>query len=144
MTAVSVRKGRVEREGAAFGKQQTVYRTIQITSTIHGKMERSQVELIAECLIRADGGRNPTSERWPKENRRRPTRLRARSLTAVPVLIIAGEEDRQFPVYICRKVAFSGSTFFVLPETAHLAARERPELVNTEIEKFLDQLPSLF
>ena len=62
-----------------------------------------------------------------------------------PVLVTAGEEDRQFPVYICRKMskAIAGSTFVVLPEVAHLAARKRPELVNPVIEKFLDQLPSL-
>jgi hypothetical protein len=39
--------------------------------------------------------------------------------------------------------AIAGSTFVVLPEVAHLAARKRPELVNPVIEKFLDQLPSL-
>jgi 3-oxoadipate enol-lactonase len=68
-----------------------------------------------------------------------------RTIRDVPVLIIAGEEDRQFPVYICRKVAnaIAGSTFVVLPEVAHLAARERPDLVNPVIEKFLGQLPSL-
>ena len=68
-----------------------------------------------------------------------------RTIKNVPVLVIAGEEDRQFPVYICRKVAnaIAGSTFVVLPEVAHLAARERPDLVNPVIEKFLDQLSSL-
>ena len=69
-----------------------------------------------------------------------------RTIKNVPVLIIAGEEDRQFPVYICRKMAnaIAGSTFVVLPEVAHLAARERPELVNPVIENFLDQLSSLW
>jgi 3-oxoadipate enol-lactonase len=68
-----------------------------------------------------------------------------RTIKDVPVLIIAGEEDRQFAVYICRKVAnaIAGSTFVVLPEVGHLAARERPDLVNPVIEKFLNQLPSL-
>jgi hypothetical protein len=79
--------GRVERKGAAFGQQRTLYKTIQISRTIHGKMERPQVELITECLIPADGGRNSTSERRPKENRRRPTRLRPRSLTAAGLQI---------------------------------------------------------
>jgi 3-oxoadipate enol-lactonase len=67
-----------------------------------------------------------------------------RTIKNLPVLVIAGEEDRQFAVYISRKLAnaIAGSTFVVLPETAHLAARERPELVNPVIEKFLDQLPS--
>jgi 3-oxoadipate enol-lactonase len=68
-----------------------------------------------------------------------------RTIKNVPVLVIAGEEDRQFPVYVCRKMAnaIADSTFVVLPEVAHLAARERPELVNPVIEKFLDQLSSL-
>jgi 3-oxoadipate enol-lactonase len=68
-----------------------------------------------------------------------------RTIQDVPVLIIAGEEDRQFAVHTCRKLAsaITGSTFVVLPETAHLASRERPELVNPVIEKFLNQLPFL-
>jgi 3-oxoadipate enol-lactonase len=68
-----------------------------------------------------------------------------RTIKNVPVLVIAGEEDRQCPVYVCRKMAnaIAGSTFVVLAEVAHLAARERLELVNPVIEKFLDQLSSL-
>jgi hypothetical protein len=34
-------------------------------------------------------------------------------------------------------------SYEALPEVAHLAARERPDLVNPVIERFLDQLPSL-
>ncbi len=68
-----------------------------------------------------------------------------RTIKDVPVLVIAGEEDRQFPVHICRKMAnaISGSKFVVLPETAHLASRERPDLVNPEFEKFLAGVPAL-
>ena len=63
----------------------------------------------------------------------------------VPVLVIAGEEDRQFAVHICRKMAdaIPTSKFVVLPHCAHLASRERPDLVNPEIEKFLATVPSL-
>ncbi|MET8030130.1 alpha/beta fold hydrolase [Streptomyces avermitilis] len=57
----------------------------------------------------------------------------------VPVLIIAGEEDSQFPVHVVRKMAdaIEGSTFRVLQHTA----RENPEGVNAEIDAFLAALP---
>ncbi|MFB7442396.1 alpha/beta fold hydrolase [Streptomyces mirabilis] len=50
----------------------------------------------------------------------------------VPVLIIAGEEDSQFPVHVVRKMAdvIEGGTFRALQHTAHLAARENPEDVD--------------
>lgn len=65
-----------------------------------------------------------------------------KTIKDVPVLVIAGEEDRQFAVHIVRKMANAivGSKFVVLPETAHLAAREQPDLVNAEIDKFLSEL----
>lgn len=61
----------------------------------------------------------------------------------IPVLIIAGEEDSQFPVHVVRKMAdaIKGSTFRVLLHTGHLAARENPEGVNAEIDAFLADLP---
>lgn len=61
----------------------------------------------------------------------------------IPVLIIAGEEDSQFPVHVVRKMAdaIEGSTFRVLPHTGHLAARENPDAVNAEIDAFLATLP---
>ncbi|GAA4845511.1 alpha/beta fold hydrolase [Saccharopolyspora rosea] len=57
----------------------------------------------------------------------------------IPVLIIAGEEDSQFPVHVVRKMAdaIKGSTFRVLLHTGHLAARENPAEVNAEIDAFL-------
>ncbi|QIS22771.1 alpha/beta fold hydrolase [Nocardia terpenica] len=60
----------------------------------------------------------------------------------IPVLIIAGEEDSQFPVHVVRKMAdaIPGSTFRVLLHTGHLAARENPEAVNAEIDTFLATL----
>jgi 3-oxoadipate enol-lactonase len=56
-----------------------------------------------------------------------------------PVLVIAGEEDRTFPVAETRAMAeaIPGSQFEVLPEVGHLAALEAPELVNTSIRRFL-------
>lgn len=66
------------------------------------------------------------------------------TITDVPVLIIAGEEDSQFPVCVVRKMAdaIPGSTFRVLPGTGHLAARENPDAVNAEIDTFLASLPN--
>ncbi len=65
-----------------------------------------------------------------------------RTIDGVPVLVIAGEEDRQFPVHICRKMAdaIKGSRFVVMKQTGHLAARERPAEVNEEITKFLAEI----
>lgn len=62
----------------------------------------------------------------------------------IPVLIIAGEEDSQFPVHAVRKMAeaIPGSTFRVLLHTGHLAARENPDGVNTVIDEFLAALPA--
>ncbi|MFE6157613.1 alpha/beta fold hydrolase [Streptomyces sp. NPDC056486] len=67
---------------------------------------------------------------------------RLNTIRSVPVLIIAGEEDSQFPVHAVRKMAdaIEGSTFRVLQHTAHLAARENPEGVNTEVDAFLTTL----
>jgi 3-oxoadipate enol-lactonase len=69
---------------------------------------------------------------------------RLATITDVPVLIIAGEEDSQFPVHVVRKMAdaIAGSTFRVLPHTGHLAAREDPDAVNAEIDSFLAALPN--
>jgi 3-oxoadipate enol-lactonase len=62
-----------------------------------------------------------------------------RTIRNVPVLVVAGEEDRQFHVHTVRKMAdaIEGSTFVVLPGTAHLASRESPDLVNAAMDKFL-------
>jgi 3-oxoadipate enol-lactonase len=60
-----------------------------------------------------------------------------------PVLVIAGEEDRTFPVAETRAMAdaIPGSTFRVLPQVGHLAALEAPELVNEVVAEFLRTLP---
>ncbi|MER5516756.1 alpha/beta hydrolase [Streptomyces sp. NPDC002763] len=75
---------------------------------------------------------------------RKDEHRRLRTIQNVPVLIIAGEEDSQFPVHVVRKMAdaIEGSTFRVLQHTAHLAARENPEAVNAEIDAFLAALPA--
>ena len=56
-----------------------------------------------------------------------------------PVLVVAGEEDRTFPVTETKAMAdaIPGSRFIVLPKIGHLAAMEAPEVVNAEVEWFL-------
>ncbi|MEW2621399.1 alpha/beta fold hydrolase [Streptomyces sp. NPDC048106] len=67
------------------------------------------------------------------------------TITDTPVLIIAGEEDSQFPVHAVRRMAdaIPTATFKVLLHTGHLAARENPKAVNAEIDAFLATLPAL-
>ncbi|MEU3372437.1 alpha/beta fold hydrolase [Streptomyces sp. NPDC006711] len=75
---------------------------------------------------------------------RKDEHRRLSTIRDTPVLIIAGEEDSQFPVHVVRRMAdaIEGSTFRVLPHTAHLAARENPAAVNAEIHAFLAALPA--
>lgn len=56
-----------------------------------------------------------------------------------PVLVIAGEEDRVFPVAETRVMAeaIPGAEFVVMAHTAHLAGLENPAEVNTLIDTFL-------
>ncbi|PTU32500.1 alpha/beta fold hydrolase [Stenotrophobium rhamnosiphilum] len=56
-----------------------------------------------------------------------------------PVLVLAGEEDRTFPVLETKAMAdaIPNSQFVVLPRIGHLAALESPAVVNGEIDKFL-------
>ena len=65
------------------------------------------------------------------------------TISQTPVLVVAGEEDSQFPVHAVRRMAEAIPTghFEVLPHTGHLAARENPEAVNAVVERFLHELP---
>lgn len=56
-----------------------------------------------------------------------------------PVLVIAGEEDRTFPVAETKAMAdaIPASQFVVLPRIGHLAALEAPEVVNGVVDRFL-------
>jgi len=58
---------------------------------------------------------------------------------ACPSLVVAGEEDRTFPVAETEKMATAipNSRFVVLPKVGHLAALEHPELTNALIDSFL-------
>ncbi|MEM5297685.1 alpha/beta hydrolase [Burkholderia sp. JPY481] len=62
-----------------------------------------------------------------------------RRIRDVPVLVIAGSEDRIFDVAQTQRLvdAIAGSEFVLLPETGHLAARENPVAVNAAIDAFL-------
>ncbi|MCO5972939.1 alpha/beta fold hydrolase [Actinoallomurus soli] len=75
---------------------------------------------------------------------RKDEHRRLATIRNIPVLIIAGEEDSQFPVHAVRKMAdaIENSTFRVLLHTGHLAARENPDAVNAEIDAFLAALPA--
>lgn len=59
-----------------------------------------------------------------------------------PVLVVAGEEDRTFPVAETRAMAdaIPGGQFRVLPKVGHLAAVESPQAVNATIEEFLREV----
>ena len=62
------------------------------------------------------------------------------SIKEIPVLIVAGEEDSQFPVWAVRQLAESipSAQFAVIGETGHLAALETPGAVNKVIASFLN------
>ena len=61
------------------------------------------------------------------------------SIKNIPVLIVAGEQDSQFPVWAVRQLADStpSARFVVIGQTGHLAALESPGAVNREITSFL-------
>ena len=62
-----------------------------------------------------------------------------RTVRDVPVLVLAGEEDRRFSVDEARRMAdaIPGSELVVVPHTGHLAARETPDAVNKAIDAFV-------
>nr|BFD80772.1 alpha/beta fold hydrolase [Streptomyces sp. Xyl84] len=107
--------------------------------------EASNPEFVefTEVVLRDD----PKSVAWALRSiliGRKDEHRRLGTIKDVPVLVIAGEEDSQFPVHVVRKMAdaIPGSSFRVLKHTAHLAARENPAAVNAEIDTFLAALPT--
>jgi 3-oxoadipate enol-lactonase len=61
-------------------------------------------------------------------------------MTKVPVLVIAGEEDRTAPVSEVKLMADAiGCQFLELEKIGHLAALESPDEVNAIIENFLQK-----
>jgi 3-oxoadipate enol-lactonase len=86
---------------------------------------------------------NPRSVHWAVRSVV-PYRVdRHRQLTGIrsPVLVVAGAEDRTFPVPETKAMADSipGSRFVVLPRIGHLAGLEAPNTVNEVIERFLGE-----
>ncbi|MDB6045493.1 MAG: alpha/beta hydrolase [Gammaproteobacteria bacterium] len=74
-----------------------------------------------------------------------PRRTEHRALLGAirkPVLVIAGDEDRTFPVAETHAMAdaIPGSPFRVLPRVGHLAALEAPHTVNAAIDEFLREV----
>lgn len=74
--------------------------------------------------------------------RRQDRHALLRTIETVPVLVLAGEEDRQFPVAAVRALAeaIPRSRFVTLPGTGHLPPLESPDLVNAEIDAFVARL----
>jgi 3-oxoadipate enol-lactonase len=102
--------------------------------------DASRPDVVAEIRrsISAVRGRSVS---WAIESvvtRRTDQRALLRSVLA-PVLVIAGDEDRTFPVAETKAMAdaIPKSHFRVLHSVGHLAALEAPDLVNREIELFL-------
>ncbi|QRY78015.1 alpha/beta fold hydrolase [Pseudomonas sp. PDNC002] len=73
----------------------------------------------------------------------RPDQLELMQSIRTPVLVVAGEEDRTFPVSETLRMAAAipASESVVMAGTAHLAALECPEPVNRLIEDFLARHP---
>ena len=98
---------------------------------------RGVVEFIRSAMHRVDA----RSVCWAIESvvmRRRDQRALLGAITC-PVLVLAGEEDRTFPITETRAMAEAvpGAQFQVLPRVGHLAAVEAPEVVNDAADAFL-------
>lgn len=105
--------------------------------------ERTQPQVIA-FIRESVAAVNPRSSHWAVRSVV-PYRRDHRALLSQvqrPVLVVAGEEDRTFPVTETRAMAdaIPGSRFVVLPRVGHLAALEAPEAVNAAIDPFLRAL----
>jgi 3-oxoadipate enol-lactonase len=74
---------------------------------------------------------------------RRPDQRALFGTIRTPVLVVAGAEDATFPVTETEEMADSipGARFVVLEQSAHLAALESPNEVNTLIDDFLADNP---
>ena len=88
---------------------------------------------------------DPKSIAWAMKGlliRRTDQHQLLRTIRGVPVLVMAGEEDRQFHIHVVKSIvdAIDGSLFKGLTKTAHLAPVEAPEAVNEEIEKFIEHV----
>lgn len=100
--------------------------------------ERPQV---AEIIRAAVGRANARSVYWAIRSvvPSRPDQHALVGKIRTPVLVVAGEEDRTFPVAETAAMANSipGAEFTVMKRTAHLAGLENPVEVNALIDGFL-------
>lgn len=87
---------------------------------------------------------DPKSVSWAIESvvTRRENQLGLMKKITRPILVVAGEDDRTFSVSETEEMAkaIPNAVFKVLPNVAHLAALEAPEIVNREVELFLNNL----
>lgn len=104
--------------------------------------ERTQpevVEQIRTTVLSAD----PQSVHWAIRSvvpHRRDRHAQMRDVRC-PVLVVAGDEDRTFPVAETRRMAdaIPGSRFVVLRGVGHLAGLEAPARVNQVVDAFLEE-----
>jgi pimeloyl-ACP methyl ester carboxylesterase len=73
---------------------------------------------------------------------KRPDQMALLATIRSPVLVVAGKEDRTFAVKETEAMAraIPGAEFVVMERTAHLAALENPEEVNSLIQRFLNRV----
>jgi 3-oxoadipate enol-lactonase len=112
-------------------------------STFAGKTAKTSKQAFMAAL-RCVLDEDPKSMAWQMRSillQRNDTHRQLRAIAGIPVLVIAGEEDRQFSVATVKDVAATipGSTFAVLAKTGHLSALENPALFNKTIDDFLAQ-----
>ena len=104
--------------------------------------ERPQV---GETIRAAVGRANARSVYWAIRSvvPSRPDQHGLMGRITTPVLVVAGEEDRTFPVAETAAMAKSipGAEFTVMKRTAHLAGLECPAEVNALIDDFLARHP---
>jgi pimeloyl-ACP methyl ester carboxylesterase len=104
--------------------------------------ERPQV---AESIRAAVGRADARSVYWAIRSvvPSRPDQHALMARIRTPVLVVAGEEDRTFPVPETAAMAKSipGAEFTVMKRTAHLAGLENPVEVNALIDDFLARHP---
>ncbi|MDP3859841.1 MAG: alpha/beta hydrolase [Stagnimonas sp.] len=109
--------------------------------------EREKPAVVAEIRARVAAA-DPRSVHWAIRSVV-PYRVDQHARLAevrAPVLVVAGAEDRTFPVAETRRMAeaIPGARFEVLPGVGHLAALEAPERVNRLVEDFLREADPAF
>ena len=105
--------------------------------------ERPQViETIRKAVTRVDGHSVHWAIRSVVPNR--PDQLGLFGTIRTPVLVLAGAEDRTFPVAETRAMAAAipGAEFRVIDGLAHLAGLEAPAMVNHIVDDFLARAQS--